>query len=184
MFELTVGIIGRISVGKSSITKALSEITGIPFTSFGSYLVKYSKIRGLPVDRKSLQDLGEKFIKENPEYFLRHVIEDTSGSTGKIIIEGIRHSVIANEIKILSNKAVLVYIDATPAIRYDRYAKRKKENDSVLSYEEFVQNDNHAVESEIEFLKSACDLVINSEELNINQTVEKIFSNIQMKLTQ
>src|ERR1700678_3025620 len=129
MFTLIVGVIGRISAGKSSIAKALSETTGIPFTSFGAYLVKYSKTAGLPTDRKSLQDLGEDFINKNPRQFLENVIKDISGSPGEIIVEGIRHAVILDEIKNISEKSFLVYIDATAETRFSRYINRKKEND-------------------------------------------------------
>ncbi len=176
MFALAVGVIGRISVGKSTIAKALSERTGIPFTSFGAYLVKYSKSAGLPIDRKALQDLGEEFINKSPGQFLENVINDVSASPGKIIVEGIRHAVILNEIKTVSKKAFLVYIDATVETRFRRYADRKKENDITLSFEDFIEKDSHVVESEIESLQASCDLIINSDQLNIAQTIEQIIS--------
>ena len=175
MFELTIGIIGRISVGKSSIAKALSTATGIPVTSFGGYLVKYSKSNDLQVDRKSLQDLGEKFIEQDHKKFIENVIKDVS-ATGKIIIEGIRHSIILKDTRDVSKKSILVYIDASASTRYKRYRNRQKENDSIFSFDEFVEKDNHIVESEIESLKLLCDLIIDSEELDINQTIEKILS--------
>lgn len=174
MFDLVIGVVGRISVGKSSVTKALSEKIGVPFTSFGVYLVKYSKLTGRPSDRKSLQDLGEEFIKDQPRAFLLNVIEEVSDSSGRIIIEGIRHAIILQEIRSISKKAFIVYIDATPETRFNRYVNRKKENDEVLDFDGFMKKDSHVVESEVEHLKLSCDLVVNSDELNINQAVEKI----------
>jgi dephospho-CoA kinase len=175
MFELTIGLIGRISVGKSSIARALNASSDIPVTSFGAYLTKFSGSRNLPVDRKSLQDLGQKFIEEDHRQFLENVIEDVS-ATGRVIIEGIRHSVILNDIKSVSTKSLLIYIDASVETRYNRYTARQKDNDSPLSFMEFVRKDNHIVESEIEPLKRSCDLIVNSEELGIDLITDKILS--------
>jgi hypothetical protein len=52
------------------IAKALQKATGIEEASSGSYLVNYSKEHSLPMDRRSLQDLGSQFIEESPEAFL------------------------------------------------------------------------------------------------------------------
>ena len=84
MFELTIGIIGRISVGKSSIAKVLSHSTGMPNTSFGAFLVKYSNLNNLAINRKALQDLGENFINKDPKKFLTMVLESVPNSN-KII---------------------------------------------------------------------------------------------------
>ena len=173
MFELTIGIIGRISVGKSSIAKALSQSTGIPNTSFGAFLVKYSNLNNLSIDRKALQDLGENFINKDPKIFLTMVLESITNSN-KIILEGIRHQVILNELKAVSKKNVLIYIDATAKTRFNRYAGRQKEGDTKLNFIDFLEKDNHFVESEIESLKSSCDLIIYTEEINITETVKQI----------
>lgn len=180
MFTKIIGIIGRIAVGKSSVAKSLSKNSNIPVTSFGEYLLHYSKSNGLPADRKSLQDLGTKFINENHLEFLENVLKDIPNHNKGIIIEGIRHLVIADDAKLLSQKAFLVYLDAPIEIRYNRYAYRQKESDIKLSFKEFENLNEHIVESELDLLKNSCDLILDSTRFNVEQITSIIISHLEL----
>ncbi len=175
MYDLTIGIIGKISVGKSSIARALHEKTGIPYTSFGSYLVAYSKLNNLPIDRTSLQNLGNKFIKENSQTFLSNVLKNVTTKSNIVILEGIRHVDILESIKKINKKVLFIFIDASPAIRYERYLNRQPENIVPVGFDEFLQKDNHVVESEIDLLKPQCDLIVDSEKLTVNEVLDFIY---------
>lgn len=83
-------IIGNISSGKSTLAKSVQEL--IPksqIASFGAYLKSYCEERDLTYDREFLQNLGQKFIDENPEKFLKQVVDFSMPSENSIIIFGI-----------------------------------------------------------------------------------------------
>lgn len=174
MLKLTIGIVGKISSGKSSITKALKKATGIPEASFGSFLVDYSKKHQLPTDRHSLQELGSQFIEQSPEAFLAAMLEQANLASDTIIIEGIRHLSVLNAVKSISETVFTIYIDATSETRYKRHCERSKQSDALEIYSDFQLKNQHPVEAQIDLLKSQSDLIIDSENLSIDETVKQI----------
>lgn len=170
----TIGMIGRICSGKSTIAKKLSAHFDIPIISFGAYLTKYSKDNNLPTDRDLLQNLGNKFIKEDSNKFLRNAIASQSTIPDSMIVEGIRHLSIRRELSVISKKSIFLFVEASAETRYNRYRNRKKESDNRSSYEEFIAIDNHKVESEIDLLKSQCQIIYNSETSNYDDLLKLV----------
>ncbi|MBB5624110.1 dephospho-CoA kinase [Pedobacter cryoconitis] len=158
--EKSIIFIGRICSGKSSLSKLVSEATGISKSSFGGYLAKLAPILGLKSDRKSLQDLGQSLIDNDPEKFLIDVLE-FSGSPDEIIFEGVRHKIIKEKIEENSKLAISFYIDVQSDVRFKRGVQR---GDSNLSREEFLKWDIHIVEMEIENLKQSCSYILDGNE--------------------
>lgn len=171
MIAATVGIIGRICSGKSTIAKKLSVHFDIPIISFGAYLAQYSKSNKLPTDRDSLQNLGNRFIKEDSNKFLRSVIASQSTIPDSMIVEGIRHLSIQQELSTISKKSIFIFVEAPVETRYDRYHSRMKESDKTVSYEEFVAIDNHIVESEIDLLKVKCQITVDTSSSESNENL-------------
>jgi cytidylate kinase len=158
MITTTIAIIGKICSGKSTIARRISANLDLPIISFGAYLTRYSKDNNLPTDRVSLQNLGNHFIKEDSGKFLRNVILFQPIIPDSMIIEGVRHLSIQKELADISNKSIFIFVEAPIKTRYDRYCSRIKESDKIVSYEEFLVIDNHVVESEIDLLKSKCQI--------------------------
>lgn len=178
MPKFTICIIGKIASGKSTIAKCLKEIFTIPIASFGRYLTRYSETNLLSTERESLQDLGLRFIKEDPEYFLREVISYNCQDAEVIIIEGIRHNVIFDLIKKLSRHTLFVFIEASREVRYQRFLGREKEGENTLTFERFCINDEHEVEQEIDLLKGRCKVVVDTDFLSVKNVVDLIMSDI------
>lgn len=149
--------IGRICSGKSSLSKLVSEATGISKASFGGYLFKLAPNLGLKTDRENLQDLGQSLIDSNPEKFLIDVIE-FSGAPDEMIFDGVRHQIIKDKIEENSIFTISFYIDVQADVRYERGVQR---GDSNISKEEFLKWDNHIVEREIENLKKTCTHILD-----------------------
>jgi len=171
----TIGIIGKICAGKSTIAKEISERFRIPIISFGSFLIDYSKKNNLPTDRNSLQNLGNHFIQQDAGRFLKNVISTQSEIKGLMIIEGIRHLSIYNEIERISEKCIFIFIDTSIEIRYVRYCDRLKESDKKVDLSEFYVIDNHNVEKEIDSLKDKCQFIIKT---NVRDDVQNLFENL------
>lgn len=162
--EINIGIaiIGRISSGKSTFAKELSNHYNITIASFGSYLRYYCENKGFKTDRDTLQNIGEDFIHNNPKILLNNVIAYSRQKTNDFIFEGVRHMVIFEELKNISKKYFTVFIDADQNTRFNRYLERNKDADINKTLEQFNASDNHPVELEIESLKSDCNLIVDS----------------------
>lgn len=170
-------IIGAISSGKSTVAKHISDEYGIKIASFGGYLNDYSLRNNLPIDRKSLQDLGDEFIKSKPEEFLLEVIQYSAPAAASLIFEGVRHLSIFDLIKAQSIQFLSIFIDVPYDIRKERYLERNKAIDLQKSSQEFDVRNSHAVEMEIPRLKEFCDLTITSFDDDPLQKNLKIFFN-------
>ena len=157
-----ITISGQISSGKSYAANLIKEEYGLPIASFGGYLKHYCEQNNLPSDRKTLQDIGEAFVKEKPYQFLSDVVSHFIGEADKITIEGVRHKSILDAVKELSESCLTVFVYADLDTRYDRYYKRNKDSDLVKTFQQFRVADSHPVELEIESLKNKCDLIIDS----------------------
>lgn len=168
-------IIGAISSGKSTVAKHISEAYGIKIASFGGYLNDYSLRSSLPNDRKSLQDLGDEFIKSQPEKFLFDVIDFPGSSAESLIFEGVRHLVILDLIKTNSAQAFSIFIDVPYYVRKERYLIRNKDIDLQKTSAEFEARNLHPVELEVLRLKEFCDLTISTFEDSLLQTSLKEF---------
>lgn len=161
--DLSIIIIGKICSGKSTLAKDFSNWLKMPIASFGKYLAEHSRTNGLKVEREALQDLGESFIKDDYSQFLDSVIDFTGKQNKKMIFEGVRHRVIFDKIKSISNNTLSIYLDCKEDVRYERFLKREKEIDSSANAEvDFYRFSSHSVEKDVENLKDECDFIITS----------------------
>lgn len=174
-----ITIIGRISSGKSYSAKLIQTHFKFPVASFGSYLKYYCEQNNLPIDRKTLQNIGEIFVKKNPKQFLIDIISHFIGKADTIILEGVRHKSIFEGINQLSENHLAIFIDADLQTRYNRYYNRDKKADEVKSFEQFEISEAHSVEQEIESLKPFCDLVIDSNEDYSSKLFDYISKNLK-----
>lgn len=166
--DKAIVIVGLICSGKSFLAKRISEMYNIPIASFGGYLREYSLSNNLPVDRGSLQDIGERFIKEDPELFLSNVLKRYS-VRGRLVVEGVRHRIVFQLIKKLCPQSISIFLDVGYEIRYQRFLLRNKDSDSALKSEtEFQKVNEHPVELEVGYLMNECDCRVSefSEELD------------------
>ena len=172
-----ITISGRISAGKSYVAKMLHAEFEFPIASFGGYLKYYCEQNGLPTDRKTLQNTGEAFVKADSKKFLADVLSHFIGASDSIILEGVRHQSIFENVKELTENRLAVFVEADLQTRYKRYFERNKDSDELKTFEQFEIADNHSVELEIESLKPVCDLVVDSTndyEIELKKRIEDL----------
>ena len=155
-------VIGKISSGKSTLARFLSERYSIPIASFGNYVKKYCEKKDLPTDRTSLQNTGELLIETDYVNFLKGVIQDTSDTSQGLIFDGVRHKTILDEIYQMVQKCVVIFVTADDSTRFERYKARSRESDTAKRYDLFVAASSHAVETEVELLGVQSDWIIDS----------------------
>lgn len=127
------------------------------------------------MNRHTLQDLGESMIKEDPKNFLKETISFGASKSDSLILDGIRHKVIMEQIRSLPLNSIFIYIDADSKTRYKRYISREKQVDSEKGFNSFLSAEDHPVESEAASLRDFCDLIFDSE----NDSVQDLYSKIR-----
>ena len=176
-------ISGRISSGKSTVAKIISSKHSFPVASFGAYLKHYCESNGLPTDRKTLQDTGEDFVQRDPVNFLKTVVNHFIENSDILILEGVRHKIIFDEVQNICQRKLAIFVDADQNTRYKRYYDRNKDTEYSKTLEQFIESDNHIVEQGIDSLKSLCDIIIDSTKQfpEMQSNVEAFVENYLMK---
>jgi dephospho-CoA kinase len=172
--KVAISAIGKISSGKSSFAKYVSQKHGIPIASFGAYVKYYCEQHHLPLDRDNLQNVGLNLVKTNYIDFLNRVIQHYGNGSPYLIFDGIRNLTIFQAVKEISEHSVSIFIDTPSIIRFERYNLRKKNSDQMVTLDEFNKIDNHKIEMEIESLQSYCDYVIDGTKEYLNTVDEEI----------
>jgi hypothetical protein len=90
---LVVCFPGRMTSGKTSVTKALAQRLGWPRVAFGDYVrAQLVQRGGDPASREALQNLGQRLVDEDVEGFVREVLCSGGFRPGdNLLIDGVRH---------------------------------------------------------------------------------------------
>lgn len=155
-------ICGGICSGKTYLANLIATKKNYPVASFGGYLKSYCERNNMPIDRKTLQDIGERFVQEDPVHFAKNVINYSIGNKNTIIIEGVRHISIFEAITTIVQQSQSIFVEADLKTKYGRYINRSKSSDTFKTMKEFIEMDNHPVEHQIKLLKPMCDIVVDS----------------------
>ena len=172
MIDHSILVIGKINAGKTSLIKKISEHSGIPVTSFGYTIKNLIQIKN--PTRLQLQNFGyEKFTTDGARKMLNDAINFSKNDCEKnIIFDGVRHNTVLEEIKKISQKILVIFLDTDKKTRYERYKEYSEHN---ITFEEFQKIDDHPIEKGIEAMKQFSDIVIDSS----NLTKEEIFNKIK-----
>lgn len=132
------GITGTLGAGKGSIVSYLAQ-KGFDHYSVREFLIEEIKRKGLPVNRDSMNMVGESLREQHGASFVIDTLYDRAKEKGRnAIIESVR---TVGEVESLKQKGgYLIAIDADPRVRYERVLARKSETDSV-SYEKFLSDE-------------------------------------------
>jgi len=172
-----IALSGKIGCGKTTLSNALSSKLSCPSVSFGHYIRKEAKRRGLEQTRDSLQQLGGELLKD-PNKLCLDVLSSISWSSNQnIIVDGVRHKCILEELHKLKpkSKILLVYIDVKENIRLDRLKKRNSSD-----YIELIKIESHITEIDVkEILKNRADIVVDGE-LPVTDLIQKIISMLEV----
>lgn len=157
---------GRIGSGKSYIAQKIQNRFSLPIASFGAYLKEICKNNYISPSRQTLQEIGEILIRTNPKQFLIGVISYFTNCNNELILDGVRHRIILEQVKLLTENHIAIFVDTDFETRYERYVKRNNDSDLLKTFEQFKIADSHPVEMEIESLKEYCDFVVFSSSDN------------------
>jgi hypothetical protein len=155
--DCIIALAGPPKSGKTTLGKKLAASLRVPFTSFGDYVRKEAKRRGIAnASPRQLQDLGSELVERDMMSFCKAVLKDGGFIPGRgLIIDGIRHIDALATIKKLAPKqsVKLVYLESPTAQRLER---------GSLTAGELQEIDSHPVEADADLLKSVADLVLST----------------------
>ena len=149
----------RQASGKSTLSAEVAQELGWPRAGFGDYLRHVAAERGLGTEREILQELGERFVRENLEEFCRNVLGSVGWMPGQgVVVDGIRHT---ETIRVLGDivrpmPVLLIYMDIPEDIRNSRLRTRGISEDLAKIHEQ------HSTEAQvIEKLPKIADLRVD-----------------------
>jgi dephospho-CoA kinase len=157
--RLVVGLSGRMGAGKTSAGKHLSSKHQFQYLRYSHVL---SEWRGSDPDNKvSLQKIGWEVMSGGMQAKLNErLIKQIQPPPRDVAIDGLRHPTDYVSLKNSCGSAFhLVYIESSRPSRWNRL----RANGKFTDFEAFESADSHAVEQQIETLRTSAALIIPNE---------------------
>lgn len=176
--KMVLGIIGKISAGKTTATEYLKEKYEAKSVRFSDSLADSLDRFYIEKNRHNFQTLS-KIIRENfgQDIISKTVANDIKNFNAKIVItEGIRRPSDTEFLKITYPKNFfLINIETDEKTRYERLLKRnEKPDDKTKTWEEFKKEDEAESEKLIEEIAKSADFKINN-----NDNLKSLFKQIE-----
>ena len=141
-----IGIGGTNASGKDTVAQMLVEKYGWQYVSLSDLLRDELKSRGESITRKKLRDLSAQWRKiHGPDVLVDRAAKlFDSGRYKGLVVASLRNWGEADAIHQLGGK--VVWVDANPKIRYQRIKKRVRDGEHLLTYKEFLADEQEEME--------------------------------------
>ena len=137
-----LGIMGKMGSGKGFASKYLVKKYGYTVIGMGNIVRAVARKDRIKPTRENLEKLQKKYSKHGKDFVIEKVMEKAASIKGPIILDGIRKP---NQAKFAREKlnAVLIDVDASPMIRFERIKKRRRANfpDTFEKFKESEHNE-------------------------------------------
>ncbi len=174
---MILGLTGSFGAGKGTVVDYLVHSYGYHHFSASGFITEEINRRALPVNRDSMILVANELRRiHGPSFIIDSLYARAEAQGGDVIIESLRAVAEVRRIKELGG--VVVGIDATPALRYERAHARKSEKDNVsyekwLAQEQAESNEGDVTKQNIFGALRESDAIIDN-----NGTVEELHQKI------
>jgi dephospho-CoA kinase len=167
-----IGIMGKIGSGKSEASRYIAEKYGGRVFRFSDVLRDVLQRLYLPLSRENFIALGTALRREFGNGVIAAALKQdiVASGAGVVVVDGVRYPEEVEMIRSFEN-SVLLYIHASPEVRYQRAVKRGEKGEASISYEEFLKNDGAETEKRIAELAKLADHRIDN-----NRTLEELYA--------
>lgn len=187
---MILGICGRIGAGKETLTKFFRD-KGFVYLESSQVLKEALRREGKEVTRKSMQDKGDELRKKYGVAAVMIMLLDKTrkDESKNYIFDSLRNVGEAEFLRKERNDFILIGVDASQRIRFERMLRRAKESDPKI-WEDFLKVDerdnfdsSNPMGQQTGKLLEICDYVIvNSGSLKDSEKkVEEVWEKIENK---
>lgn len=147
-------VAGPVRAGKSTLARDIAERLGGMLVGFGDAVRQRTLALGLPAERASWQEVGERWVDEDSEGLCDTVLAPIAGQA-LVVVDGVRHRHVYDLLRARAagRRVVLVYVDADAGTRRKRLAR---DGIGAAATERVLA---HSTETELPWLRSAADIV-------------------------
>ncbi len=172
-------ICGRNGSGKGTLSEYLAKELNAPVFRLSDIPRRFLEEFDIPETRENFSKMSS-LIRElfGEDAFVRAVdkfLDRFEGNT--IIFDGPRKVNLIRKIQ-ERTEAKIIFVDTSPEKRYERILKRsEKDNESCLSYEQFLEQENLQTEREMDEIIALANILLEN-----NGTREEFFRKIDSLL--
>lgn len=136
------GIAGTNGSGKDTVGEMLAERHGFLFVSVSDLLRDEARKNGLPIEREVLRQISAQWRREHGLGVLvdRAVEKAQSGNYSGVAAVPMRNPGEARRIHELGG--TLVWVDADPAVRYQRIYARGRSTEDNKTFDQFIAEEH------------------------------------------
>jgi dephospho-CoA kinase len=153
-------ISGPARSGKSTFAGHVGQLFGGVRVSFGDAVRRRALALGLASDRSSLQQIGERWVADDPAGLCDEVIASVAEQP-RLVVDGVRHMEIYQllQMRAEGRRVVLVFIETASSIRRIRLGKGGV--DDAAAANAIMA---HSTESELPSIRRVADLIVDGSE--------------------
>lgn len=170
-----IAVSGELAAGKDTVTEYIMERYGATKFGFSDVLRDILNRLYLPQVRANLGNLAETLRSTfGKDILAKAVVQDMAKRGGEFaVIDGVRKKEELDCLKVLPNFH-FIYVSSDLRVRYDRIIKRgENSDDQTKTFEEFVEDNEHASDTDIPMLKEYADSQISN-----NGTLQELYAQV------
>ena len=140
---MILGISGTFSSGKDTLADHLSKKYGFLVVSTGDIVRESAAQQYGSIERPVLHEVATSLRREfGGGVLVERALKMSNDSKNKagVIVTGIRS--LGEAKKIIQENGRMIFIDAPVEIRYERMKKRMRDQETLISLEEFIHREN------------------------------------------
>lgn len=171
---MNIGISGPIGAGKTTAAKYLATTYGLSYLRYSEVLAEISP-EPAP-NRLTLRQFGWDIMSRGLQTSLNQTLLSKIKNGINYVVDGLRHPI---DFETLSSRPpfYLLYVDASPQLRWQRLSSRDKSK----IWEEFLASEKHPVESYLPILKEKAYKTLRNERsmTEFHADLNAVFSDMQ-----